>query len=124
MGIASIEEQIEALIHHTTLELAKQKGLIDKSGKIHWEGLFTVKRGEIENYVKHKYDLYHLPRIYYQPDLTKEGFFIIPDSNGFLTYYQERRIQAMKKVVRSEEGTWKVYFDYVLSISGTGSKWE
>jgi len=112
------EEQIEALIHHRAYDLVMKYAPSEEINDAEaYAEVFTVKRKEILDHLIQHYqlgDLIHMQRS------NKDGFYAIPEKNGFRTYEQERMLKDNEQFISNEVDVWKQFVDYLLQTSGTG----
>ncbi len=117
----TIEEQIEAIVHHKAYELVMNYSGVDRVDKQSYEQVFTVKRSEILAYIRNKYDLNDLiPR---RSDI-RDGFYAIPVSDGYRIYEQYDGHRTPPEDVAGKDILQEKYVDYLLRSSGTGLNFE
>ncbi len=114
-------EQIESLLNGTACELVERCVAPDRLCSNSYAEVFTVSRREILEYIRKNHNLEEVAK---NVPGEEDGFYVVPQGNGYLTYIQERQVRAEQVVVSSENEAWDRYLDYLIGYSGTGLTFE
>jgi hypothetical protein len=117
-------EQIEALIHHKVYDLMmKYAPSREINAAEAYATVFSVKRNDVLDYLIKNYQLSDLVPM---KAADRDGFYAIPERNGFRTYEQFLAwggggwMKDSEEIVPDELGVWNKFVDYILGTSGTG----
>lgn len=118
-NLPSVKEQIEAIVNHKACELV-EKYIVQHSKDASYEGIFTIKKSDILNYLSK----FPLEKFVQTRSASSDGFYVIRDNESYFTYEQYDGVAMEKKTVLTEHEVIILFVDYLIRTSGTGLNFD